>query len=282
MLTPSVPVPPSVPQFTSKLPVPTEAPVRFSAPPVSRLKPDPDRTVPAFMAKVPPPAGDPPGPAPKKGDLRRFSLAFRECPSGKVSIESVRLVSEKEEKLKEPSGQQWAGLADIFRATLAAKTTESIRIPLRELPEHARLDFAIGTKEGGGVVERLALAFDEAGDDVEIVLFGELAEVLGAGAGDGLGAFIHRLAGTIIGEGFGQHDEVGLLFSRVGDERGELRRFVGRIFSRARLKMDRDRLPLARILASKRAAGRPKDRLVVPVLEEVLALQSAKSRGTST
>jgi hypothetical protein len=41
-------------------------------------------------------------------------------------------------------------------------------------------------------------------------------------------------------------------------------------------------LPLARILASKRAAGRPKDRLVVPVLEEVLALQSARSRGTST
>lgn len=40
-------------------------------------------------------------------------------------------------------------------------------------------------------------------------------------------------------------------------------------------------LPLARILASKRAAGRPKDRLVVPVLEEVLALQSARSGGTS-
>jgi hypothetical protein len=36
-------------------------------------------------------------------------------------------------------------------------------------------------------------------------------------------------------------------------------------------------LPLARILASKRAADRPKDRLVVPVLEEVLALQAARS-----
>lgn len=40
-------------------------------------------------------------------------------------------------------------------------------------------------------------------------------------------------------------------------------------------------LPLARILASKRAAGRTKDRLVVPVLEEVLALQSARSGGTT-
>lgn len=36
-------------------------------------------------------------------------------------------------------------------------------------------------------------------------------------------------------------------------------------------------LPLARILASKRAADRPKDRMVVPVLEEVVALQAARS-----
>ena len=34
-------------------------------------------------------------------------------------------------------------------------------------------------------------------------------------------------------------------------------------------------LPLSRILASKRAANRPKDRLVVPVLEQVLAVQAA-------
>lgn len=34
-------------------------------------------------------------------------------------------------------------------------------------------------------------------------------------------------------------------------------------------------LPLSRILVSKRAAARPKDRLVVPVLEEVVALQAA-------
>jgi hypothetical protein len=32
-------------------------------------------------------------------------------------------------------------------------------------------------------------------------------------------------------------------------------------------------LPLARILASKRAAGRPKDRAVIPLLEDVLRLQ---------
>ena len=35
-------------------------------------------------------------------------------------------------------------------------------------------------------------------------------------------------------------------------------------------------LPLSRILASKRAASRPKDRLVIPVLEDVLALRAAQ------
>ncbi len=40
-------------------------------------------------------------------------------------------------------------------------------------------------------------------------------------------------------------------------------------------------LPLARIIVSKRAAARPKDRLVIPVLEDVLALRSARP-GTET
>jgi hypothetical protein len=36
-------------------------------------------------------------------------------------------------------------------------------------------------------------------------------------------------------------------------------------------------LPLARIVVSKRAAARPKDRLVLPVLEDVLALRADKA-----
>ena len=40
-------------------------------------------------------------------------------------------------------------------------------------------------------------------------------------------------------------------------------------------------LPLARILASKRAAARPKDQLVIPVLEDVIALRAARP-GTDT
>ena len=102
--------------------------------------------------------GGPAGASQEAGDLRHFFIAFRECNSARFSIESVRLVSEREEKLKEPSGQQWAGLAEIYHATLAAKTPETIRIPVRELPERARLDFAIGTKEDAPVKFKVTIS----------------------------------------------------------------------------------------------------------------------------
>jgi arylsulfatase A-like enzyme len=70
----------------------------------------------------------------------------------------VRFVTEREEKLKDPSGQQWAGLADIFHAALVAKTPESIRIPVRELPPGARLDFSYGTKEDAPVKFKVTVA----------------------------------------------------------------------------------------------------------------------------
>jgi len=102
--------------------------------------------------------GGPGGGNQASGDLRHFTLTFRDCKSAKVSIESVRLVSEREEKLKEASGQQWAGLSEIYRATLAAKTPETIRIPLRELPKQAFLELAIGTKEDAPVKFKVNVA----------------------------------------------------------------------------------------------------------------------------
>src|SRR4029079_14862211 len=78
------------------------------------------------------------------------------------SIESVRFVTDREEKLKEESGQQWAGLAEIYHASLAAKTPESIRIPLRELPEAAALDVAIGTSEDSPVKFKVSIADRDA------------------------------------------------------------------------------------------------------------------------
>ena len=101
----------------------------------------------------------------RSSDLRHFVLTFRDCKSAKFAIESVRLVSEKEEKLSEASGQQWAGLAEIFHATLAAKTTESIRVPLRELPACASLDFAIGTKEDEPIHFTVAISPRDGGKE---------------------------------------------------------------------------------------------------------------------
>lgn len=67
-------------------------------------------------------------------------------------------MSEREEKLKEPSGQQWAGLAEIYHATLAAKTPETIRVPLRQLPERAWLEFSVGTKEDAPVKFKVTIS----------------------------------------------------------------------------------------------------------------------------
>ena len=110
-----------------------------------------------MVATGAPPPGAPSNPG-RSGDLRHFTLSFRDATSGKFAIESVRIISEKEEKLKDPSGQQWAGLAEIYHASLAAKTPESIRIPLRALPERGRLDFAYGTKEDAPVKFTVAVS----------------------------------------------------------------------------------------------------------------------------
>ncbi len=118
------------------------------------------------------PTGPPPGPEPKKGDLRHFSLAFREGSSGKFAIESVRFISDKEEKLKDPSGQQWAGLGEIYRASLTEKTPETIRIPVRELPEQPFLELAIGTPEDAPIKFKVSVSKrDGSKDAAPAVLF---------------------------------------------------------------------------------------------------------------
>jgi arylsulfatase A-like enzyme len=116
-------------------------------------------------ALTPPAPGGAPGSGQGSGDLRHFILTFRDGQSAKFSIESVRFVSEREEKLKDASGQQWAGLAEIYRATLAAKTPESIRIPLRELPQKAWMDLAIGTKEDAPIKFKVAISRREGDKD---------------------------------------------------------------------------------------------------------------------
>jgi len=91
-------------------------------------------------------------------DLRNFFLTFRDCDDASISISSIRFISEKEERLNEPSGQQWAGLAEIYRETLATKTSETIRLSLRGLPARPWLDIAIGTDEDSPVTFTATIA----------------------------------------------------------------------------------------------------------------------------
>ena len=158
------PPPPATPPATNAAPATNTASATNTAPATNAAlqtakaqKPPATNAAPA-AARPPRPPGGPPGDAERSQDLRRFSLAFRECQSGKVSIESVRFVSEREEKLKDASGQQWAGLAEIYHASLAAKSPESIRIPVRELPPGARLDFSYGTKEDAPVKFKITVS----------------------------------------------------------------------------------------------------------------------------
>lgn len=98
---------------------------------------------------------------------------------------------------------------------------------------------AIRAYEGGDVVKGGAVLLDQADDEVEAVLFGELAKVGGAGPGNRLGALVHFQARAVVGEGLGEDDEVGLLRGGFGDEGGKLRGLVLGAFAFAGLKMNR-------------------------------------------
>lgn len=98
-----------------------------------------------------------------KDDLRNVFLGFRDCQDASVAISSVRFVTEAEEKLNDASGQQWVGLAEIYRETLAAKTSETINLSLRQLPPRPWLDIAIGTTEDSPVTFTATISQREAG-----------------------------------------------------------------------------------------------------------------------
>ena len=99
-----------------------------------------------------------------KNDLRNIFLNFRDCQDANVTISSVRFVTEAEEKLNEASGQQWVGLAEIYRETLAAKSSESITLSLRKLPPRPWLDIAIGTTEDSPVTFTATIARRDGSD----------------------------------------------------------------------------------------------------------------------
>ena len=97
-------------------------------------------------------------------DLRQFFLTFRDCDQADFAIESIRLVTAQEEKLKTPSGQQWAGLAEIYHETLAGKTSETFDFRLRALPDQPWFDVNIGTPEDLPVTFTASIANRDSGD----------------------------------------------------------------------------------------------------------------------
>ncbi|MCF7763830.1 MAG: sulfatase [Verrucomicrobia bacterium] len=97
-------------------------------------------------------------------DLRQFFLTFRDCDQADFAIESIRLVTAQEEKLKTPSGQQWAGLAEIYHETLAGKTSETFDFRLRALPDQPWFDVNIGTPEDLPVTFTASIVSRDSGD----------------------------------------------------------------------------------------------------------------------
>ncbi len=97
-------------------------------------------------------------------ELLHFILTFRECDQADFTIESIRLVTTQEEKLKTPSGQQWVGLSEIYHETLAGKASETFDFRLRALPDQPWFDVNIGTPEDQPVTFTASIAIRERGD----------------------------------------------------------------------------------------------------------------------
>ncbi len=79
-----------------------------------------------------------------------------------------------------------------------------------------------GPKQHGHVVDQMAVALEQAGDDVQTVFPGQCTEILRRGPGHRLGDFRECFAGAVIGQCLAQHDEVGMLLGGLLDQRGEL------------------------------------------------------------
>ncbi len=99
-------------------------------------------------------------------------------------------------------------------------------------------EFAVGSDEGSGVVDEVCVAFEESGDDVEVVFPGKGSEVFCGWAGDWFGALGIGSAAAVEGQGFGEDDQVGVLVGCLLDQRCELAAFFFRSLTLSRLVVD--------------------------------------------
>jgi arylsulfatase A-like enzyme len=86
---------------------------------------------------------------------RHIVVRPTDAAGARFEIESLRLVSRKEQLATIPSGIGWQGLSEIYRETVVARTPETVRFSLT-LPARPRLEVALGTLDDEPVTFRVA------------------------------------------------------------------------------------------------------------------------------
>ncbi len=86
-------------------------------------------------------------------------------PGATFEIESVRVITRREQLAAMPSGVGWQGLGEIYRESLVARSPETMKFDVT-LPERAWLDLAVGTIDDPPATFRVALTSGNAKDRV--------------------------------------------------------------------------------------------------------------------
>lgn len=78
-----------------------------------------------------------------------------DVPGADFAIESIRLVSQAENRASIPSGVGWQGLADIFHETIVSRSPEKFSVEV-DVPRNGWLDLNLGTVSEGAVTFRVS------------------------------------------------------------------------------------------------------------------------------
>ena len=92
----------------------------------------------------------------------------------------------------------------------------------------------------------MPVAFQQARDDIKIMLPGEFTKILRRGAWDGFGAVHQAEPGIVVSECFRQDNQIGFLSGGIGNQGCEQAAFVSRGLSGLGLEMDGGQPDLAR------------------------------------
>ncbi|MBI1358112.1 MAG: sulfatase-like hydrolase/transferase [Acidobacteria bacterium] len=83
-----------------------------------------------------------------------LSFSPTDAAGATFEIESVRLISQREQRASTPSGVGWQGLGGVYHETVVSRAPETVRLDV-EVPSGAILDFSVGTVEPRPVTFRV-------------------------------------------------------------------------------------------------------------------------------